>query len=391
MATSGKNLFEISSQINIVIVTSDVDGMNMMKKQLSECGFRNVTHCDNATQALDTLADPEVGLVVADLQVNGMEGWQFVRTMRMTENIPEHPVVLTGKVECPVDQKELNGYGILGFLKRPNNKKLLMDLITKTYIQRHKDGTLENRYSKAKDSLIQEKTEDAISQYTDLKKITNNSIRSSVGLAQAHEQDHNSEMAAAALADVADSKDFNVLSIKLKLHLQHNNLKDARAKVHEIIAGNPDNVQFLVCSCMRICYSYKHFGLSKEIGVQAVGRGINGLEIGLALAKAHYRLGEFGDALGVITGVEGKFGVNLALLETKGRCLMKGQKYRDAVKCYEAAINLEPENAEIYFNAALACMGCKNIEHAKNYLERAIKISPGFFLAKKKLQELQAA
>ncbi len=109
------------SQPTVLIVEDDVDTREMLGRFLELEGF-NVETAANGRQALDRLeAGPAASIIVLDLMMPVMDGWQFRREQARRESLANIPVIVVSAagrdrmhqidanafVSKPVDLEEL--------------------------------------------------------------------------------------------------------------------------------------------------------------------------------------------------------------------------------------------------------------------------------------------
>ncbi len=72
-------------QANILVVDDEVTVREVVRKYLEHDGFR-VTEADNGTQALAIVRDQQPDLIVLDVMLPGVDGFQITRALRDTDD-----------------------------------------------------------------------------------------------------------------------------------------------------------------------------------------------------------------------------------------------------------------------------------------------------------------
>jgi len=115
----------------VLVVEDDTDIREVLIQILLDAGYE-VTGAANGSEALQSLRDsPEFGLIILDLMMPVMDGWQF-STQRSLEpaltNIPV--VVLSASVH--LDQHAA-AIGAASYLKKPIQLETLLNTVARCY------------------------------------------------------------------------------------------------------------------------------------------------------------------------------------------------------------------------------------------------------------------
>ena len=109
----------------VLIVEDDPDLREMMAQLLVLEGF-NARTVANGREALDYLREekpPE--LILLDLMMPVMDGWEFRREQQRSPKLAEVPVI----VLSALDQTRVGDIGAVAFLKKPLDFDRLLDLV----------------------------------------------------------------------------------------------------------------------------------------------------------------------------------------------------------------------------------------------------------------------
>ncbi|MET3293217.1 UNVERIFIED_CONTAM: signal transduction histidine kinase/CheY-like chemotaxis protein [Brevibacillus sp. OAP136] len=95
---------------SVLVIEDDVTTSQMMTKMLEKEGYR-VTHACNGQIALDVVAESVPQLILLDLMMPEMDGFEFVTQLRKREEWRAIPiVVVTAKTITDEERQRLNGY-----------------------------------------------------------------------------------------------------------------------------------------------------------------------------------------------------------------------------------------------------------------------------------------
>lgn len=119
-ATSG----DVESQLRVMVVEDDTAALRAIERGLVIEGITVIAH-SNARAALDWLKQNTVDLVVTDLMMPGMSGWEFAAALADHHpRLREQLVVLTGGAATPEAQRFVESPGLL-VLSKPITRQEL--------------------------------------------------------------------------------------------------------------------------------------------------------------------------------------------------------------------------------------------------------------------------
>jgi CheY-like chemotaxis protein len=103
----------------VLIVEDDLSTRVMYREYLSHCGFR-IVDAHNGHQALAKAKELRPNVVLTDLAVPGMDGFEFCRALQQSEVTRSIPVLaVTGHAEYLEQPERFLQTGILHVLTKP--------------------------------------------------------------------------------------------------------------------------------------------------------------------------------------------------------------------------------------------------------------------------------
>ena len=89
--------------INILVVEDDVNLLNIIKKNLEREGYIVYTALDGK-KGLEVLDNVHIDLIILDLMLPGVDGYEFTKRVRKTEeNLPANPMAAIPVLpSCPI-------------------------------------------------------------------------------------------------------------------------------------------------------------------------------------------------------------------------------------------------------------------------------------------------
>lgn len=86
----------------ILVVEDDTDIRDSLREILEEEGY-DVIHATNGQEAIEHLKkDLHPGLILLDLMMPGMDGWDFLESRRKLDPMSRIPVVVLSALKLPV-------------------------------------------------------------------------------------------------------------------------------------------------------------------------------------------------------------------------------------------------------------------------------------------------
>jgi CheY-like chemotaxis protein len=112
----------------ILLVDDYSDARQLVREALENAGYR-VVEAANGMQALHLLvgADEPFQLVILDLQMPVMDGWQLLQLLRRYVSLSKIPVILVTAHDCRLEQ--LNYPSIFAALHSPYSMTDLVDTV----------------------------------------------------------------------------------------------------------------------------------------------------------------------------------------------------------------------------------------------------------------------
>lgn len=105
-----QNVAEISNSAPVLVVEDDEEIRDLLRRTLEQEGW-SVTEAANGRTALERLEETPPGIILLDLMMPEMDGFEFIEELRRHEEWRKVPVVvLTAKDLTTEDRQRLNGY-----------------------------------------------------------------------------------------------------------------------------------------------------------------------------------------------------------------------------------------------------------------------------------------
>ncbi len=116
----------------ILVINDARDILALMVAQLNRHGFPNVLETEDGKKALEILTDSSVDLVISDINMPNIDGFQLCRILRSgefchNENVP---IILVSATYRDIDAEQLAGFvGANAYLQAPYDEHRLIELV----------------------------------------------------------------------------------------------------------------------------------------------------------------------------------------------------------------------------------------------------------------------
>ncbi len=137
---------------DILIVDDSATIRAMIKRTVAMIGLEvgEVYEAGNGMEALAQMADHPMAAVLADINMPVMNGVQLVRAMRRHETLKEIPVVIVSTEGSQQRIDELEGHGIVGYVRKPFHPEQLREVLEPVL----GCGNEQNDFAQAADDLF---------------------------------------------------------------------------------------------------------------------------------------------------------------------------------------------------------------------------------------------
>ena len=102
----------------ILVIEDDEDNMELIKFLLSKADYEVLT-ASNGNEGLRLVNENKPDLVLLDLAIPGIDGWNLAKHIRNAPDISHTPVVAVSAHILPRDRQEAIDAGCNGFLNKP--------------------------------------------------------------------------------------------------------------------------------------------------------------------------------------------------------------------------------------------------------------------------------
>jgi two-component system cell cycle response regulator DivK len=112
----------------ILVVDDDESNLILARAMLEAEGFDVATATD-ATSTFDVLKDIEPALILMDIQLPGMDGWELTRRLKKTFGTSHIPVIAVTAYGQAGDAKRARDAGFVEFVAKPVSTRELPAII----------------------------------------------------------------------------------------------------------------------------------------------------------------------------------------------------------------------------------------------------------------------
>lgn len=112
----------------ILVIEDNSHMQNMLAERLTVAGFQ-VICADNGRIGLEMVQSYQPDLVLSDIKMPEMDGYEFLKALRQTVDMATLPVVLLTAEMVPISLSQSRQLGINDYLTKPVEVSLLIHVI----------------------------------------------------------------------------------------------------------------------------------------------------------------------------------------------------------------------------------------------------------------------
>ncbi|MGO3706645.1 MAG: ATP-binding response regulator [Mesonia hippocampi] len=184
---------------HIFLIDDDPTQLNLTKTIIEQAGF-TCTTSRAPKEALKQISQHEYHLIITDIQMPGLNGFELIREIKLQKSLKEIPIIaISGRTE--VDDKIYTDYGFTAKLDKPFQKSDLLETIA---------VTLNLTYSITNKDVLKHKNEETLYDLTQLHIFTDNDKESLVLLLNTFVD--NTKINISILEKSITKKDFNTIA-----------------------------------------------------------------------------------------------------------------------------------------------------------------------------------
>ncbi len=119
------------TSVNILIVDDIPLNILLIQKMLSRCKY-NLLTANDGQQALDAIDANKVNLVLLDLMMPGIDGWEVIRRLRSKDDTKNLPIVILSALNSNEDVTKGLKLGANDFITKPIIMETLLNCVAET-------------------------------------------------------------------------------------------------------------------------------------------------------------------------------------------------------------------------------------------------------------------
>lgn len=362
-----------------MVVTENSGTQLELRKVLKTGGFSKITYISSGVLAMKLCEEQSYELAIVDECSEQIPGWSLIKELKNNPRIQNMPIIfLTSSKSQKIPDNLLHEYGILGEVSLPISQKHFMGILSKTIYETQTDGTVENKFTKAKNAFVNNDFVTAISTYEDLNKNLRGE-RATVGLVNSYDASNSPEKAQENMNELLkiDSSNPSYLILQARSKIKSGDKATAIQALSKVIE-NKKKTAFHSLSVCRISLEIENAELLLECCNDALKCNFELLEFYTGLASAFIMKKQYQDATKILLKAERKFGISADIENIRGSCYYSQSEPEKAIPHFHKALEFLPMNARIYFNLALCHYALREYDKAESFLELCLKITPTF-------------
>ena len=114
-----------------ILLVEDVDEIRENTHELLELNDFKVISAENGISALKKLESNKVDLIISDIVMPEMDGFEFIDKLRLNENMKDIPFIFMSASVQENEKRDAINKGINGFIQKPFTEETLLETINK--------------------------------------------------------------------------------------------------------------------------------------------------------------------------------------------------------------------------------------------------------------------
>jgi len=118
-----------NTELNILIVDDVAGARKILRRLLSKLGYANCIEVDSATAALASAGEQQFQLIISDLMLADMKGYELCQEVRKLSSYSSIPFILVTGESAQSEKDSALALGVDGYLLKPYSVGALKEAI----------------------------------------------------------------------------------------------------------------------------------------------------------------------------------------------------------------------------------------------------------------------
>lgn len=116
------------NELRILIVDDETVNLNLLKEMLANQGY-NFSFATNGKKALEVVSAARPDLILLDIMMPEMDGWEVLKRLKKDEQYRDIPVIVQTALESPKDFERGLSLGAYYYITKPISRTILLPLV----------------------------------------------------------------------------------------------------------------------------------------------------------------------------------------------------------------------------------------------------------------------
>jgi CheY-like chemotaxis protein len=130
---------DLSTPAHLMVIEDDPDTLEMLRATLSTHGFR-VTACDSAAETLRLAPEHTVDLIISDIGMPAMDGFEMIKRLRQLDNYEFVPAIALSGYASHKDARSALASGFNAHVSKPVEPSELIELVKRLLLKARRRG-----------------------------------------------------------------------------------------------------------------------------------------------------------------------------------------------------------------------------------------------------------
>ncbi len=357
---------------------------------LERIGYENILEANNGEIALEKLNSSKVDMILCEAVMSDMSGVEVLRAVRDND---EHQNIAFLMVSADKDHATVAEAGegdVDGFVIKPFTAQLIQEKIKEIMESRHTPSPVKIHLDLGLVYLKSRQYEQALSEFRKALDINQNSPRVLLAIGRVKEQK----------GDLEEAEKLYLQAVKLSpqflkahdalagLYEVRNDLKSVAEHLKLAAAISPRNADRQIkLGQALIKTDQKHEAREVLNMVMKIAKD-SYAKVARQVGDAFLEAGMMAEAQDVLMEGLSFYPKDLHLYNRLGIAYRKQKKFREAMKNYEQAIEIDPENENLFYNLGRASYEAGDWDKSAEAMNRALQLYPDFEEARTFLKQV---
>lgn len=119
----------LDPNIKVLIVDEHKTMLHILRSLLEQIGFKDINQASDGAKALEMFKAQKYGLIISEWTLEGISGYDFLQTVRKSENNKDVPFIILAADSTPQNVIKAKEAGVSHYILKPFTLEILQSKI----------------------------------------------------------------------------------------------------------------------------------------------------------------------------------------------------------------------------------------------------------------------